>query len=155
VSACGDGGTEADPTPEPTATFIHTGTRAFETPLFENTPVPTPEAEATVTASGVEIYELTVGDGEEAQTGSIAYINYVLWVKDGNQIDRNRLEPIRFRLVEGQTLPGLIEGIIGMKVGGQRLVVIPPELAYGSEGAGRAIPPNATIVYQLDLVEVR
>jgi hypothetical protein len=162
--ACGDdgGGTSPTATLEVTNTPYYAATADFPPTVegqpetyIENTPIPTPPVQGTVTASGLEIYELQAGTGAVAAPGSIAYINYTLWLKGGHQVDRNRLAPLRFRLVEGQTIPGLIEGISGMAVGGKRIVVIPPSLGFGDAGQGNVVPPNATLIYQLELVDLR
>lgn len=155
--ACGSG---SEPViPIPTRTPFYAGTNVFPTnvpgndePTPENFPVPTLTAEPTVTASGLQIYDVQVGDGAEAQTGGVVYITYTLWVQGGNQVDRTRTGPVRYRLTKGQVIDGLIEGIIGMKVGGNRRLIMPPALAYGSAGSGNVIPPNATLIYDIELV---
>jgi FKBP-type peptidyl-prolyl cis-trans isomerase FkpA len=153
---CGSGNSQSA---IPTRTPFYYGTDVFPTsppgsdlPTPENLPVPTLTAEPTVTASGLKVYDVQVGDGAEAQTGGVVYITYTLWVQGGNEIDRTRTGPVRYRLAKGQVIDGLIEGISGMKVGGNRRLIIPPALGYGSKGTGNVIPPNATLIYDIELV---
>lgn len=153
--ACGSGNSELA---IPTDTSFYFGTNVFPTPVPgsdietpENLPVPTLTAEPTVTASGLEIYDVQVGDGAEAQAGGVVYITYTLWVQGGNQVDRTRTGAVRYRLAKGQLIDGLLEGLIGMKVGGNRRLIIPPALGYGSEGSSNVIPPNATLIYDVEM----
>ena len=105
-----------------------------------------------------------VGSGAEAQAGRQVTVHYTGWLYDqnapemkGQQFDssRERDEPFTFGLGGGQVIPGWDEGIVGMKVGGQRMLTIPPEMAYGSSGAGGVIPPNATLLFDVELLAVR
>ncbi len=142
----------------PTGTPYYAGTSAYPTlppesglEPPENLPVPTLTGEPTITASGLQIHDTQIGNGEEAQQDGIVYIFYTVWVEGGNQVDRTRTGPIRYRLAEGQLIDGLLEGLIGMKVGGHRMLIIPPDLAYGSAGSGNVIPPNATLIYDIEM----
>jgi len=150
-----------EPPVEPTAEPRYNCVEVIPTPLeedllptIENLPIPTPEAQPTVTASGVQVFDVQVGSGEAAQAGGIVYVNYKLWVEGGHQCDANTVAPVRYRLVEGQVVNGLIEGIAGMQVGGKRIIVVPPELGYGAIGSGNVIPPDATLIYQIELTDV-
>ena len=111
-----------------------------------------------VTSSGLQIVEINTGDGAEAKAGDIAYVNYVEYQLDGTLLDATNVDgtpvPTRKLLRQGQILPGLLEGIIGMKVGGKRRLVLPPDLGFGPQGGGN-VPPNTTLVFDIDLVEVR
>jgi len=111
----------------------------------------------TQTESGLYYEDLMEDDGEEAQAGQTVTAHYEGWLTNGRKFDssRDRGEPIEFRLGAGQVIRGWDEGIAGMRVGGIRKLVIPPELAYGSRGAGGVIPPDATLVFEVELVGVR
>ncbi len=123
-------------------------------PTIENIPVPTVTSQPTVTASGLQIYELQPGSGAAAQLGGIIYINYQLWVQGGRECDSNNLAPVRFRMRQGELPDGLLEGITGMLVGAKRRLIVPPELGFGSTGSGNVIPPNATLIYDIELTAV-
>ena len=101
--------------------------------------------------------DIAVGDGREATAGSTCTMHYVgvSW-STGKQFDASwdRGDTFTFRLGEGQVIQGWDEGVAGMKAGGRRRLVIPPELAYGSRGAGGVIGPNETLVFVVDLVDV-
>jgi peptidylprolyl isomerase len=99
-----------------------------------------------------------VGEGPEAASGNTVTTHYVgVAYSTGEEFDAswNRGEPLSFRLGVGQVIQGWDQGIAGMKVGGRRRLVIPPELAYGSRGAGAAIGPNETLIFVVDLVDAR
>ena len=104
------------------------------------------------------VEDLDVGTGPEATSGSEVDVHYVgvSW-SNGRQFDASwdRRSTFSFRLGGGQVIPGWDQGVAGMKVGGRRQLTIPPHLAYGSRGAGGAIAPNETLVFVVDLVEVR
>jgi FKBP-type peptidyl-prolyl cis-trans isomerase FkpA len=110
----------------------------------------------TQTASGLYYQDLEIGDGAEAVTGSDATVHYEGFLATGNKFDssRDRDEPFTFAVGIGRVIPGFDEGVSGMRVGGLRKLVIPPELAYGESGAGTVIPPNATLVFDIELLEV-
>ena len=104
-----------------------------------------------------------MGTGAEATTGKRASVNYTGWLYDpaqheqkGRQFDTSvGRGPFAFTLGAGQVIRGWDQGVVGMKVGGQRRLIIPPELAYGASGAGNgAIPPNATLVFDIELLDV-
>ncbi len=99
-----------------------------------------------------------VGDGAEAAGGSVVTTHYVgVAFSTGEEFDAswNRGEPLRFQLGVGQVIAGWDQGIAGMKVGGRRRLVIPPDLAYGKRGAGSAIGPDETLIFVVDLVDTR
>jgi len=106
--------------------------------------------------------DLRVGDGAEATPGLSVTVNYTGWLYDpaqqeqkGRQFDTSTGRgPFTFQLGVGRVIPGWDLGVAGMKVGGQRRLIIPPDLAYGSSGSGSAIPPNATLVFDIELLEV-
>lgn len=127
----------------------------------EKAPVPAEVAEEkmTKTESGLAYYDLTVGDGEEAGKNSVVSTDYAVWVKTDtgfDYIEKNQPgQPAQFVIGRGDTVfPGWDEGATGMKLGGKRLLVIPADLAMGSQGGG-PIPPDATLVMEIELVELR
>lgn len=104
------------------------------------------------------VTEIAEGDGAEATAGSTVSVHYVgVAHSTGEEFDAsyNRGQPLQFRLGVGQVIAGWDQGVQGMKVGGRRKITIPPELGYGARGAGGVIPPNATLVFEVDLLEVK
>lgn len=112
-------------------------------------------ASNTQNVNGVIINDITVGTGEEAQSGSKLSVHYILSLSDGTAIQNSKDfgQPFQFILGTGEVIPGWDEGLKGMKVGGIRTLVIPPELAYGPNQAG-PIPPNSTLIFTVELVGV-
>jgi len=109
------------------------------------------------TASGLEYIEVEAGTGTQAEAGKTVSVHYTGKFQDGRVFDSSvsRGEPITFRLGAGQVIKGWDEGIALMKVGGKAQLVIPPALGYGERGAGGVIPPNATLVFDVELVAVK
>jgi len=106
----------------------------------------------------LQITEVTEGDGAEAKAGQTVDVHYVgVAHSSGEEFDAsyNRGAPLSFRLGVGQVIAGWDQGVQGMKVGGRRQLVIPPHLAYGDRGAGGVIPPNATLIFDVELIEVK
>lgn len=102
------------------------------------------------------IEDIIVGQGAEAVKYSIITVNYTGWLEDGTKFDSSLnpgREPLRFTLGAGQMIQGFDQGIVGMKVGGKRKLTIPPNLGYGSQDKG-IIPPNSTLIFELDLLIV-
>jgi peptidylprolyl isomerase len=114
-----------------------------------------------VSASGLSHEDTQVGTGESPRTGQTCMMHYTgwLWVngekgsKFDSSLDRGR--PFSFTIGKGQVIKGWDEGVASMKVGGKRTLLIPPELGYGASGAGGVIPPNATLLFEVELLEVR
>jgi FKBP-type peptidyl-prolyl cis-trans isomerase len=110
----------------------------------------------TTTADGLQYWDVMVGGGATAAPGSRVSVHYSGFLTTGEKFDssRDRGEPFSFSLGAGEVIKGWDEGIVGMKVGGQRQLRIPPALAYGSSGAGGVIPPNATLIFDVELLDV-
>jgi FKBP-type peptidyl-prolyl cis-trans isomerase FkpA len=110
----------------------------------------------TTTASGLQYDDLRVGDGATARFGADVVVHYTGWLTDGTKFDssRDRNEPFGFGLGQGNVIAGWEEGVAGMRVGGLRKLVIPPDLGYGPWGAGDVIPPDATLVFEVELLAV-
>jgi peptidylprolyl isomerase len=108
-----------------------------------------------VTDSGLRITDLEVGEGAEAVSGRTVAVNYRGTLVNGREFDSSYGRgPFRFPLGAGRVIQGWDEGVAGMRVGGKRRLVIPPDLAYGSRGAGGVIPPDATLIFEVELLEV-
>ena len=112
--------------------------------------------QSTTTASGLIQEELVLGTGALAKAGQTAVVHYTGWLTDGTKFDssRDRDEPFSFPLGRGFVIAGWDEGVQGMCVGGSRRLTIPPELGYGARGAGGVLPPNATLVFEVELLEL-
>ncbi len=108
------------------------------------------------TASGLQIEDVTEGTGPAASSGTSVKVHYTGWLTSGKKFDssKDRGQPFSFRLGGGQVIRGWDEGVEGMKVGGVRKLTIPPELGYGARGAGGVIPPDATLVFEVELLGV-
>jgi FKBP-type peptidyl-prolyl cis-trans isomerase len=106
---------------------------------------------------GLKFTDDQVGTGTEAQKGKTVSVHYTGWLLDGTKFDssRDRNQPFSFPLGQGQVIKGWDEGVAGMKVGGKRTLVIPPDLGYGARGAGGVIPPNATLKFEVELLDVK
>jgi FKBP-type peptidyl-prolyl cis-trans isomerase len=128
---------------------------ATSTGTLDATP-PAPSASAVTTASGLIYEDLQVGDGATAKTGDAVSVNYTGWLEDGTKFDSSldRGQTFDFTVGAGGVIPGWDEGVVGMNVNGIRLLVIPPELAYGASGSG-SIPPNATLTFEVQLVAIK
>jgi len=111
-----------------------------------------------VLPSGVRYVDLKLGTGEEAREGKILEVHYTGWLKDGGaKFDSTQdcAQPLTLRLGAGDVVKGLDEGLVGMRAGGKRRLTVPPELGFGKEGGGERIPPDATLIYEVELLTVR
>ena len=106
------------------------------------------------TESGLQYEDVTVGNGAIATAGKMASVHYTGWLTDGKKFDssKDRNEPFTFKLGAGQVIKGWDEGVQGMQVGGVRKLTIPPALGYGARGAGGVIPPNATLIFEVEFL---
>ena len=131
--------------------------KAEEPPLSTAVSPPTPVGQPTKTASGLEYVTLQEGNGPEAKPGQQVRVHYTGTLTDGKKFDssRDRNTPFEFHLGRGQVIRGWDEGVAGMKVGDQRPLIIPSQLGYGSRGAGGVIPPNATLIFDVELLGIR
>jgi FKBP-type peptidyl-prolyl cis-trans isomerase len=112
---------------------------------------------STKMPSGLEYWDIKVGTGPTASAGHTVKVHYTGWLTNGKKFDSSidRGEPFSFELGGGQVIKGWDQGVAGMKVGGKRQLRIPPELAYGDRGAGGAVPPNATLIFDVELLGVQ
>ncbi|MBK7648497.1 MAG: FKBP-type peptidyl-prolyl cis-trans isomerase [Betaproteobacteria bacterium] len=109
------------------------------------------------TASGLVYEDTVVGEGAEAKAGHQVSVHYTGWLTNGSKFDssKDRNDPFEFSLGMRQVIGGWDEGVQGMKIGGTRKLTIPPQLGYGARGAGGVIPPNATLVFEVELLGLR
>lgn len=134
------------------------------------TPVPTPagavttvpgdpvgEAKLHKLASGLQYVDLKLGDGTMAEPGMNVSVQYTCWLAEGLKVDSSldRGQPLAFQLGSGQMVAGFDEGVKGMRIGGKRKLTVPPALGWGAAGAGGVIPPNATVVFDVELLSVK
>lgn len=116
-----------------------------------------PDEKLTKTASGLAYYDIVSGEGATPANGQTVTVNYSGWLEDGTMFDSSvtRGEPFSFTLGNGSVIQGWEEGLVGMKVGGKRQLIVPADLAYGETGAGSTIPANATLIFDIELLDVQ
>lgn len=119
------------------------------------------ESKMTKTASGLQYEDTKVGTGAEPKTGQTCVMHYTGWLWENNAKEKkfdssvDRGQPFEFMLGMGRVIKGWDEGVSTMKVGGKRNLLIPPQLAYGARGAGSAVPPNATLLFEVELLGIK
>jgi peptidylprolyl isomerase len=114
------------------------------------------EQETVSTPSGLRYVDLVVGTGASPAAGDQVEVHYTGWLENGSKFDSSvdRRQPFAFPLGAGRVIRGWDEGVATMKVGGKRRLIIPPDLGYGDRGAGRVIPPGATLVFEVELLRI-
>jgi peptidylprolyl isomerase len=114
------------------------------------------EQQIVKTASGLGYIELVEGAGPQPTTGQSVRVHYTGWLENGTKFDssHDRREPLVFPIGRGQVIKGWDEGVGGMRVGGKRKLIIPASLGYGDRGAGAAIPPGATLIFEVELLGI-
>jgi len=134
-----------------------TGTETSQPEATTQETTPAKPGESTEKAGELKIKDLVVGKGAAAKPGDNVSVHYTGWLMDGTKFDSSvdRGQPFEFALGQGQVIPGWDKGVVGMKVGGKRELIIPPELAYGDQGAGGSIPPNATLKFNVELLAIK
>ena len=109
------------------------------------------------TSSGLQYWDLKKGTGPVAKAGQTVKVHYTGWLTDGKKFDSSldRGEPLEFKLGAGMVIKGWDEGVQGIKVGGKRKLIIPPELGYGKKGFGKEIPPDAELIFEVELLKIK
>jgi FKBP-type peptidyl-prolyl cis-trans isomerase FkpA len=140
--------------------FVLTACKQAPAPTTSDTTTPMADSGTTQ----LQMVDTKVGTGAEARPGRVVSVHYTGWLYDAGKADhrgakfdssKDRNEPFEFPLGGGQVIAGWDQGFAGMKVGGTRVLTIPPNLGYGARGAGGAIPPNATLVFEVELLNVK
>lgn len=141
--------------------FAFSSNQGENLPIQENTPAKEQELLPTNTtnqpAMELKIEDVKVGEGTEAKAGNTVTVHYTGMFTDGKKFDSSydRGQPFSFPLGQGMVIKGWEQGVAGMKVGGKRKLTIPPSLGYGEEGVPGAIPPNSTLLFEVELLDVK
>ena len=144
-------------TSTPTVAATEASVTVASTPSSTPKKTTTGASKVVTTSSGLKYTELKVGSGATPKTGQTVSVHYTGTLENGTKFDssRDRGVPFEFPIGTGQVIKGWDEGISTMKVGGRRQLIIPPELGYGAGGAGGVIPPNATLIFDVELLDVK
>lgn len=157
----------SSPAATPPPTTVPAGTKSAAAPTSAASPAAAPKTAgppegtrakvSTTTPSGLVIEDLVIGTGKSPAKGQTAVVHYTGWLTDGTKFDSSldRGQPFSFAVGTGQVIKGWDEGVSTMKVGSKRRLTIPPDLGYGARGAGGVIPPNASLVFEVDLLDVK
>ncbi len=158
VAAIFAAGCSGEPESDAARTAGEDAARESEESVMNETGGPPPvTGDTTKTASGLQLIAIENGSGAMAQRGQVVRVHYTGYLTDGTKFDSSvdHGEPFEFPLGMGRVIPGWDEALALMRVGDKRRLIIPPELGYGSRGAGRVIPPGATLVFDVELLAVR
>jgi len=119
--------------------------------------LPIMDEEVIQTATGLEYVDIVEGTGSRPKPGETVSVHYTGWLKSGQKFDSSvdRGEPFEFPVGKGRVIKGWDEGVVAMKVGGKRRLIIPAHLGYGERGAGGVIPPGATLIFEVELLAIR
>jgi FKBP-type peptidyl-prolyl cis-trans isomerase FkpA len=119
--------------------------------------IPKENTRMVTTTSGLQYEDEVVGDGTEAKAGDTVSVHYTGWLEDSTKFDssKDRNQAFQFNLGAGMVIKGWDEGVAGMKVGGKRKLTIPQELGYGARGAGGVIPPYSTLIFEVELLDIK
>jgi FKBP-type peptidyl-prolyl cis-trans isomerase len=141
--------------PTPTATTTPAQPQAAQPSAAPSSAAPASPGQ-TAAATALKIVDKTVGTGPAAKAGDMVTVDYTGWLTDGTKFDSSidAGTPFQFTLGKGEVIPGWDQGVAGMQVGGVRTLTIPPDLAYGTQGAGGTIPSNATLVFEIKLLRI-
>jgi peptidylprolyl isomerase len=143
------------------AAFVTLGLPVFGSPIMDQSAMSQSSAKPVTTSSGLQIIDTKPGTGAAPRTGQTVVVHYTGWLyangakgkKFDSSVDRN--EPLEFAVGTGRVIRGWDEGVGSMKVGGKRTLIIPPQLGYGASGAGGVIPPNATLMFDVELIGLK
>jgi len=150
------GGTPADDLPGAGTAAMPTTAAPGDTSPAAPAEMPKISDKAVTTDSGLQYEDLAVGEGDDAKVDSLVSVHYTGWLQDGTIFDssRQRDQPVQFTCGARLVIPGWEEGVLGMKPGGKRILVVPPDLGYGANGFPPVIPPNASLVFEIELESV-